>query len=168
MKNTSTNTDYHVRNCGRKDHTSILAIEKECFGRQNLNQGDIDDLFKNCYCLVVVFDSLVVGYLTYEKNRNDHSLTIKRWAVSPQNRNEGAGTNLLEKLVATNKGSVVRVKVREQSLEFQMFLKGRGFKCVPIGHRKSRQESSVVQTPYYIESRGFDNGDDAMLFELGI
>ena len=157
-----TTNGYHVRNCGRKDHTTILKIDEECFGYRHLNASDLDDLLKRCYCLVVVFDGLVVGYLMYEKNRNDKSTIICRWVVSPQYRNEGAGASLLNKLT----DFPIRIKVRENAVTFQIFLKNRGFLCVPIGHRKIRQDNSVVQKPYYIEERGFENGDNAMLFEL--
>lgn len=161
-----TQCDHYVRNLGKKDHVSILALEKENFQKQAMDAEDLDDMLRSCYALVVIFDHDVVGYLLYEKNRNDNSIMIRRICVGLPWRGIGAGRSLLEKVVSTNAGFSVRMRLREKALDAQLFLRSCGFRSVPIKYRKERRENSTVQIPQWIEDRGFENGDGAILMEF--
>lgn len=147
--------DVQIRWSIRRDMPEILAIESECFGYDMWTEDDFIQCLKqrNCIGMVAEHNERIVGYMVYELLKG--SLHILNFAVHPNYRRRGIGSQLVEKLVAKlsqQRRTSLFLEVRETNLDAQLFFSRCGFWATDV-------------LPGFYE----DSNDDAyrFVYELG-
>lgn len=121
--------EYTIRNVRKNDFDQILSIENESFP----NPWNIDDfkslqISKTAFCSVLECDDEIRGYIVYEKNGTQ--ITISNIAVSKIYRKCGYGRALMNVvLLNLNKKNcnLVYLYVIETNVGAQLFLQKCGF-----------------------------------------
>lgn len=144
-------THVHIRWAHRRDVLAVLAIEDASFA----DPWSEDDFLRmirqrNCICLVAEVEDQVVAFLLYELHKN--KIAIINFAVHPEWRRSGVGTQLIEKMkrkLDSYYRPVLSAVVREGNLPAQQFFRSMGFLATAV-------------LPGYFS----DSGEDAYRFEF--
>lgn len=122
----------------RQDMVDVLRIENLCF-----DFPWCDDDFRcylrrrNCIGMVAEANGIdgwrIVDFMIYELNKG--WLSVLNFAVDPQFRRRGVGTQMVERLVdklGQQRRTDITALVRECNLDGQLFFRGCGFKVTEI------------------------------------
>ncbi len=124
----------HIRWMIRRDMPEALDIEAESFEFPWLEEDFIRCLRqRNCIGMVAEHDDRVVGFMIYELNKT--RLHILNFAVAPECRRGGVGSQMLAKLIgklSAQRRSRIVLEVRETNLPAQLFFRDNGFRAVSV------------------------------------
>lgn len=132
----------NIRGALRKDLPKVLYISAGSFEFPWL-----DNDFMNCLqqrnCISVVAEikdakkySVMVGFMIYEFNK--FGIHVLSFAVHPDWRRQGIGTQMINKLIAKlspQKFKRIILKVAETNLPAQLFLRKCGFRAINVLHK---------------------------------
>jgi ribosomal-protein-alanine N-acetyltransferase len=143
----------HIRWMIRRDMPEVLRSERESFDFSWTEDDFLRCLRqRNCIGMVAESSERVVGFMIYELHK--HKLHILNFAVAPDFRRFGIGSQMLGKLIAklsSHRRTRVTLAVRESNLGAQLFFRMRGFRAVKVLRN-------------YYE----DSGEDAYLMQFHI
>jgi [ribosomal protein S18]-alanine N-acetyltransferase len=118
----------------RRDMAEVLEIESEGFEFPWCEDDFIRCLRqRNCIGMVAELDDRVVGFMIYELHKA--RLHLLNFAVARPYRRQGAGTQMLAKLVAklsSQRRTRILLEVRETNLPAQLFFRKAGFRAVSV------------------------------------
>lgn len=124
----------HIRWMIRRDMVEVLNIENQSFEFPWSEDDFIRCLRqRNCIGMVAEHDEIVAGFMIYELHRN--RLHILNFSVSPDLRNMGVGTQMVEKLIgklSSLRRSRILLEVRETNLVAQLFFRELGFRAISV------------------------------------
>lgn len=118
----------------RRDMPEVLAIEQGSF-EFPWSEDDFTRCLRqrNCIGMVAECDGQVLGFMIYELNRN--TLHVLNFAVRPNARRRGIGTQMVEKLfskLSQQRRTRITLEVRETNLAAQVFFRNLGFRAVSV------------------------------------
>ena len=126
----------HIRWMIRRDMPEVLAIEAQSFEFPWLEDDFIRSLRqRNCIGMVADYEDRVVGSMIYELHKS--RIHVLNFAVSPEFRRCGVGSQMLAKLTAklsSQRRSRIILEVRETNLAAQLFFRENGFRAVSVLH----------------------------------
>ena len=147
------------------DADDVLHVERSVFGQ---TQGRRDQLLEwvaqpNHLAIVAEKHHRIVGFLLGVHHAEKQAFRIVNVAVHPHHRRQGAASLLLAYLLHHAErftSRTLRAIVPERALDFQLFLKSRGFQAVRTqrGHfPESGQDAYLftLQTPAEVEPLPF-------------
>jgi ribosomal-protein-alanine N-acetyltransferase len=141
----------HIRWMIRRDMTEVLAAETASFDHPWTEEDFLRCLRqRNCIGMVAEHQDKVVGFMIYELHKS--RLHVLNFAVAPEARRSGVGTQMVAKLAAklsSHRRGKVTLAVRERNLDAQVFFKSQEFRA------------TRVLRNYYE-----DSGEDAFLMEF--
>jgi len=118
----------------RRDMTDVLHIEDESFEFSWLEDDFIRCLRqRNCIGMVAEHNERVIGFMIYELHRN--RLHVLNFAVHPDFRRKGIGSQMMNKLVAKlspQRRTRIQLEVRETNLPAQLFFRGLNFRAISL------------------------------------
>lgn len=124
----------HVRWMIRRDMTSVLEIEN---GDMNYPWSENDFIrclrHRNCIGMVAEHDDQVVGYIIYELRKR--KLHLIKLVVRRDCRRQGVGRQMVDKLIGkliAAGRNFIELKVRETSLDAQLFFRSYGFVATTV------------------------------------
>ncbi len=121
----------HIRWMVHRDRPAVLAIEHESFEFSWSEEEFIRCLQqRNCIGMVAEHDDRVVGFMIYELNKT--RIHVLNFAVAPQCRRRGVGSQMVAKLVSklsSQRWSRIILEVRETNLAAQLFFRSQGFRA---------------------------------------
>jgi len=124
----------HIRWMIRRDMPEALDIEAESFEFPWLEEDFIRCLRqRNCIGMVAEHDDRVVGFMVYELNKK--RLHVLNFAVAPEYRRRGVGTQMVAKLVgklSAQRRTRIVLEVRETNLPAQLFFRANGFRAISV------------------------------------
>ncbi len=124
----------HIRWMIRRDMPAVLAIEHESFEFSWSEEEFIRCLQqRNCIGMVAEHDDRVVGFMIYELNKT--RIHVLNFAVAPQCRRRGVGSQMVAKLVSklsSQRRSRITLEVRETNLAAQLFFRSQRFRAVSV------------------------------------
>lgn len=131
---TKTQNRVHIRWMIRRDMNEVLQAERDSFDFA-WNEEDFLRCLRqrNCIGMVAELNDRVVGFMIYELHKS--KLHVLNFAVSPDVRRLGIGSQMVEKLIAklsTHRRSKITLAIRERNLVAQLFFRGRDFKAVKV------------------------------------
>lgn len=143
----------HIRWMIRRDMPEVLRSERESFDYSWTEEDFLRCLRqRNCIGMVAESSEKVVGFMIYELHKN--KLHILNFAVAPDFRRNGIGTQMLGKLIgklSSHRRTRITLAVRESNLGAQLFFRMRDFRAVKVLRN-------------YYE----DSGEDAYLMQFHI
>lgn len=143
----------HIRWMIRRDMPEVLRSERESFDYSWTEEDFLRCLRqRNCIGMVAESSEKVVGFMIYELHK--HKLHVLNFAVAPDFRRNGIGTQMLGKLVgklSSHRRTRITLAVRESNLGAQLFFRMRDFRAVKVLRN-------------YYE----DSGEDAYLMQFHI
>ncbi len=146
-------TRVHIRWMIRRDMPEVLRAEQESFDYSWTEDDFLRCLRqRNCIGMVAEADDRVVGFMIYELHKS--KLHVLNFAVAPEYRRHGIGTQMVTKLVgklSSHRRTKITLAVRESNLAAQLFFRERDFRA------------SKVLRGYYE-----DSGEDAYLMHYKI
>src|SRR5436190_11784877 len=138
----------HIRWMIRRDMAEVLRAENDSFDFSWTEDDFLRCLRqRNCIGMVAELDDRVVGFMIYELHKS--KLHVLNFAVAPEMRRIGIGTQMVMKLVgklSSHRRTKITLAVRESNLAAQLFFRSQEFKA------------SKVLRGYYE-----DSGEDAYL-----
>jgi ribosomal-protein-alanine N-acetyltransferase len=124
----------HIRWMIRRDMPEVLAIEAASFEFPWLEDDFIRCLRQqNCIGMVAEHDDRVVGFMIYELNKN--RIQILNFAVLPEMRRHGVGTQMARKLISklsARRRTHLLLEVRETNLMAQLFFRQCGLRAISV------------------------------------
>ena len=157
-------TSVQIRWMIRRDMSSVLDIEKECFEFAWSEEDFIRCLRqRNCIGMVAEREDDVVGFMIYELHRN--RLHVLNFAVRSVTRRRGVGSAMIDKLVgklAFQRRNRILLEVRESNLAAQLFFRERGFRAISVlrdFYDDSTEDAYLMQYRYTptVEEMSFDD-----------
>ncbi|MSR55904.1 MAG: ribosomal-protein-alanine N-acetyltransferase [Gemmataceae bacterium] len=143
----------HIRWMIRRDMHEVLSAEQQSFDYSWTEDDFLRCLRqRNCIGMVAEVDEQVVGFMIYELHKT--RLHVLNFAVAPESRRLGIGTQMVMKLVgklSSHRRTKITLAVRESNLMAQLFFRAQAFKA------------SKVMRNYYE-----DSGEDAYLMNYRI
>jgi ribosomal-protein-alanine N-acetyltransferase len=143
----------HIRWMIRRDMTSVLAIEQECFEFPWHEDDFIRCLRqRNCIGMIAEASERVVGFMVYELHK--HRLHILNFAVHEQFRRRGVGSQMARKLITKlshDRRSRIMLEIRETNLAAQLFFRTLGFRAVSVlrkFYEDTPEDAYVMQYRY--------------------
>lgn len=129
-----TQAPVHIRWMIRRDMAEVLQIEDRSFEFSWSEEDFIRCLRqRNCIGMIAEHNERVVGFMIYELHRN--RLHVLNFAVHPDYRRRGVGSQMLRKLVSKlspQRRSRIMLEVRETNLDAQLFFRDLGFRAVSL------------------------------------
>lgn len=124
----------HIRWMIRRDMSEVLEIEKNSFEFPWSEEDFIRCLRqRNCIGMVAEHEDRVVGFMIYELHRNQ--LHVVNFAVRPDVRRRGIGTQMVEKLkgkLSQQRRNRVVLEIRETNLAAQLFFRNTDFRAISV------------------------------------
>jgi ribosomal-protein-alanine N-acetyltransferase len=124
----------HIRWMIRRDMAEVLEIEGEGFEFPWSEDDFIRCLRqRNCIGMVAEHADRVVGFMIYELHKT--RLHLLNFAVARDFRRQGAGVQMLSKLIAklsSQRRTRIVLEVRETNLPAQLFFRNLGFRAVSV------------------------------------
>ena len=124
----------HIRWMIRRDMEQVLRIERASFEFPWSEDEFVRCLRqRNCIGMVAEHGDRVLGFMIYELHKT--RLHILNFAVDPEVRRSGVGTQMVEKLVgklSSQRRTRISLEVRETNLSAQLFFKGAGFRATSV------------------------------------
>ena len=118
----------------RRDMAEVLRIERDSF---DFNWTEEDFLAclrqRNCIGMVAESHGRVLGFMIYELHKN--RLHVLNFAVAPECRRHGVGTQMIDKLVnklSQQRRQEIVLEVRETNLNAQLFFQSQDFRAVQV------------------------------------
>ena len=146
----------HIRWMIRRDMPAVLDIEADSFEFPWLEEDFIRCLRqRNCIGMVVEHDDRVVGFMVYELNKT--RLHMLNFAVSPEFRRLGVGSQMIGKLIgklSAQRRSRIILEVRETNLPAQLFFRENGFRAVSVlrdYYEDTPEDAYLMQYRYRVE-----------------
>ncbi|HKB06517.1 MAG TPA: ribosomal protein S18-alanine N-acetyltransferase [Gemmataceae bacterium] len=143
----------HIRWMIRRDMPEVLRAEQESFDYAWTEDDFLRCLRqRNCIGMVAEHDDRVVGFMIYELHKT--KLHVLNFAVAPDWRRAGVGTQMVTKLVgklSSHRRTKITLAVRESNLPAQLFFRSQAF------------QATRVLRGYYE-----DSGEDAYLMHYRI
>jgi [ribosomal protein S18]-alanine N-acetyltransferase len=140
----------HIRWMIRRDMPEVLQTEQRSFEYAWTEEDFLRCLRqRNCIGMVAEQGEKVVGFMIYELHKA--KLHILNFAVQPNFRRSGIGTQMVAKLVSklsSHRRTRITLEVRETNLGAQLFFRSQGFRAI-----------RVLRTYYE------DSGEDAFLMQ---
>ena len=139
-------TDLLIRWLIRRDMPEVLDIEQQSF---EFAWSDEDFLCclrqTNCIGMVAEQHDRIVGFMIYELLKSQ--LHVLNFAVCPTERRHGIGGQMVARLVhklEQQNRTEIRVEVREQNLDAQLFFRAMGFAATGVmrGHYEDTAEDA--------------------------
>ncbi len=126
----------HVRWMIRRDMEEVVRIETHSF-EFPWSEEDFYNCLRqrNCIGMVAEHEERVVGFMIYELHKA--SLHVVNFAVHPDVRRQGVGTQMLEKLtvkLSPQHRSRIALEVRETNVSAQLFYRQNKFRAVSVLH----------------------------------
>ena len=138
----------HIRWMIRRDMPEVLRAEQASFDYSWTEDDFLRCLRqRNCIGMVAEHDDRVVGFMIYELHKT--KLHVLNFAVAPEMRRVGIGTQMVHKLVgklSSHRRTKITLAVRESNLAAQLFFRSQAF-----------QATRVLRSYYE------DSGEDAYL-----
>lgn len=154
----------------RRDMPAVLDIEADSFEFPWLEEDFVRCLRqRNCIGMVVEHDDHVVGFMVYELNKT--RLHMLNFAVSPQYRRLGVGSQMIGKLIgklSAQRRSRILLEVRETNLPAQLFFRENGFRAVSVlrnYYEDTPEDAYLMQYRYRME-RSQEQEDDVRIARL--
>jgi len=124
----------HIRWMIRRDMAEVLDIENGSFEFPWHEEDFIRCLRqRNCIGMVAEFDDRIVGFMIYELYKN--RLHILNFAVAPEFRRRGIGTQMAQKLIGKlshQRRTKIVLEIRETNLDAQLFFRSSGFRAISV------------------------------------
>ena len=124
----------HIRWMIRRDMPDVLQAEQECFAYPWTEEDFLRCLRqRNCIGMVAEQGDKIVGFMIYELHKN--KLHIMNFAVHPDWRRTGIGTQMTRKLVSklsSHRRTRITLEVRETNLPAQLFFQTQGFVALRV------------------------------------
>ena len=146
----------HIRWMIRRDMPAVLDIEADSFEFPWLEEDFVRCLRqRNCIGMVAEQDEQIVGFMVYELNKT--RLHILNFAVAPEYRRLGAGSQMIGKLIgklSAQRRSRIILEVRETNLPAQLFFRENGFRAVSVlrnFYEDTPEDAYLMQYRYRIE-----------------
>lgn len=118
----------------RRDMAEVLDIERQSFEFSWTEEDFLCCLRqRNCIGMVAEHEHRIVGFMIYELHKA--KLHILNFAVAPDVRRQGVGTQMVEKLIdklSQQRRKEILLEVRETNLEAQLFFKDQDFRAVTV------------------------------------
>jgi len=124
----------HIRWIVRRDMAEVLEIENKSFEYLWTEE----DLIQCLRCrrnigMVIETKEKVAGFMIYELHKN--RLELLNFAVHPDFRNQGAGSEMINKLkdkLSDQRRKSITLNIRESNLTGLLFFKKHGFQAISI------------------------------------
>lgn len=127
-KSSSSQVDVQIRWMIRRDMPEVLDIENQCFEFAWTEEDFLSCLRqRNCIGMVAECQERIVGFMIYELLK--HQLHVLNFAVAPQSRRHGIGSQMIDKLVhklSQQRRHEIILEVRETNLPAQLFFRHQG------------------------------------------
>lgn len=124
----------HIRWMIRRDMPEVLHIERESYDYPWLEEDFLRCLRqRNCIGMVAELGEKVVGFMIYELHKT--KLHILNFAVDPDYRRRGVGTQMVAKLISklsAHRRTSIMLEARESNLSAQLFFRENGFRAVCV------------------------------------
>lgn len=124
----------HIRWMIRRDMPEVLRAEQASFDYSWTEDDFLRCLRqRNCIGMVAEHDDRVVGFMIYELHKT--KLHVLNFAVAPECRRVGIGTQMVHKLVgklSSHRRTKITLAVRESNLAAQLFFRGQGFQATRV------------------------------------
>jgi len=118
----------------RRDTTEVINIERASYEYPWTAEELLEILrHRNAIGMVAEHDFDVVGFMVYELHKK--KLHMLNFAVHPDYRRMGVGTQMVQKLIgklSTQRRRDITLHVRETNLAGQLFFQSQGFYAVDI------------------------------------
>ena len=155
----------HIRWMIRRDMPEVLSIEASSFEFPWLEEDFIRCLRqRNCIGMVAEHDDQVVGFMIYELNKN--RIQVLNFAVSPEFRRRGVGTQMVAKLIgklSTQRRTRIALEVRETNLDAQLFFRTVGFRAVSVlrnFYEDTPEDAYLMQYRFETDAADFADPDN--------
>lgn len=130
-----------------RDYAQVLAIEAASFGCRTWTGEDYYACLRqrNCIGMVAEQDDRVLGVMLYDLF--PHHLHLIRFAVHPEYRRGGVGTNMLAKLVSklsSHRRKRITIEVPETYLPALLFFKSMSFTAVEVRRDAFGTEDAIL------------------------
>ena len=148
----------HIRWMIRRDMPEVLAIEHASFEFPWSEEEFLRILRqRNCIGMVAEHGDRIVGFMIYELHK--HRLNVLNFAVDPDYRRRGAGTQMMAKLagkLSSHRGTRIDLLVRERNLPAQLFCRAQGFRAAGVlrEHYEDTGEDAYQMRHLFEESPG--------------
>ncbi len=148
VRHLDTDLQVQIRWLIRRDMSDVLRIEQDCFEFAWSEDDFLGCLRqRNCIGMVAECDQHIVGFMIYELHKS--RLSVLNFAVSPECRRLGVGTQMVQKLVdklSQQRRNEILLEVRETNLGAQLFFRQHGFRAVNIlrGHYDDTTEDAYI------------------------
>ncbi len=140
--------DVQIRWLIRRDMAEVLRIEQASAP----NPWNDEDFLcclrqRNCIGMVAEHNHRILGFMIYELHKS--RLHILNFAVAPELRRHGIGTQMVTRLVdklSQQRRSEILIEIREGNLDAQLFFKDQAFKavCVLRRHFDDTEEDAYI------------------------
>lgn len=124
----------HIRWMIRRDMPEVLHIEQESYDYPWCEEDFLRCLRqRNCIGMVAELGEKVVGFMIYELHKS--KLHILNFAVHPEYRRQGIGTQMIQKLISklsSHRRTRITLEIRETNLGSQIFFRQGGFRAVRV------------------------------------
>lgn len=148
VRHLDTSLQVQIRWLIRRDMSDVLRIEQDSFEFAWSEEDFLGCLRqRNCIGMVAECDQQIVGFMIYELHKS--RLSVLNFAVAPECRRLGVGTQMVQKLVdklSQQRRNEILLEVRETNLGAQLFFRQHGFRAVNIlrGHYDDTTEDAYV------------------------
>ncbi|MEZ6119084.1 MAG: ribosomal protein S18-alanine N-acetyltransferase [Pirellulaceae bacterium] len=143
----------HIRWMIRRDMSEILDIETASFEFPWSEDDFVRCLRqRNCIGMVAEVDDQIVGFMIYELHKT--RLHILNFAVHPDYRRRGIGTQMAHKLVSKlshQRRTRILLEVRETNLDAQLFFRKAGFRAISVlrdFYEDTVEDAYLMETRY--------------------
>ncbi len=155
----------HIRWMIRRDMPEVLQTEQESFEYSWTEEDFLRCLRqRNCIGMVAEQGERVVGFMIYELHKA--KLHILNFAVHPQFRRVGVGSQMVAKLISklsSHRRTRITLEVRETNLPAQLFFSSQGFKGTRVlraFYEDSGEDAFLMQ--YRLADDVGDDTDEAV------
>jgi ribosomal-protein-alanine N-acetyltransferase len=155
----------HIRWMIRRDMAEVLQTEQASFEFAWSEEDFLRCLRqRNCIGMVAEQGEKVVGFMIYELHKT--KLHILNFAVHPNCRRTGVGTQMIAKLISklsSHRRTRITLEVRETNLYAQLFFRTQGFRAVRVlraYYEDSGEDAFLMQ--YQLADVASEEMDDAV------
>ena len=118
----------------RRDMAEVLDIERRSFEFAWSEEHFLEYLRqRNCIGMVAEHDQQILGFMIYELHKS--RLRILNFAVSPEARRKGVGSQMVQRLVdklAQQRREEIELEIRETNLPAQLFFRHHQFRATEV------------------------------------
>lgn len=152
--------DVQIRWLIRRDMPEVLRIESASFEFPWTDEDFLCCLRqRNCIGMVAEHDHKIVGFMIYELHKS--RLQILNFAVSPEHRRCGVGTQMVLRLIdklSQQRRNEILLECRERNLDGQLFFRNQAFRAISV----LRAHYDETGEDAYIMQFRLDASEDAL------